>query len=649
VNLSGGQRQRIAIARAFIRESPLLILDEPTTGLDAHASHLVINALGTLMRGKTTVLISHDLGLVRRAEVVYVIEDGRIVQSGSHEDLLRAGGVYAELSTRRAGLDGSFGGSTVPLAADAVPAGTVPAQIRPSTGNGSSSYWSSAAGPAPSLPHKSVRVPAALAERLPGLAAVLDEPWARAAVGRLLLGRDDHAALTCRPGPVWLREDGGCDVRYTAVIEDGAGCRTATVSARVPPTGAGGRPVTARASGPAPRAGTGDWAVRSGLAAWDRETGVVLHAFPHDPGLPTLPAALDPTAVWPVLARHVREAGAGPGVPWGEVSVAHYPREGPCVLCYHLQPGSDEAAPRPVAYGKVYPDDHGVLVSRVLAVLDGGLQPGPGPGRVRLPRPLAYLPELRLLLTEAIAGTAALPSLLAGLRPAAGAPSPQPDEPPDRAAGMISAAGAAAAALHAVRPGPGPSQSLPDALPVRTLADELTSLRAELAVVQPIWPDVAARVATAVTELWEQASRPAWHPPVLSHGDFTPGQLLASLDGHGELGLVDFDAACQAEPALDLGRFLAYLHVTAVRRAGPDARPALGNLAAAFLDSYDQAARAMPGPGLGLDPETRRRVGAFRAAHLARLAMRACRRLKDDRARIALDLLAAGDTDPEWT
>jgi ABC-type multidrug transport system fused ATPase/permease subunit len=81
VNLSGGQRQRIAIARAFIRESPLLILDEPTTGLDAHSSHLVIDALATLMRGKTTILISHDLGLVRRAEVVHVIEDGRIVQS----------------------------------------------------------------------------------------------------------------------------------------------------------------------------------------------------------------------------------------------------------------------------------------------------------------------------------------------------------------------------------------------------------------------------------------------------------------------------------------------------------------------------------------------------------------------------------------
>lgn len=642
VNLSGGQRQRISIARAFIRESPLLILDEPTTGLDAHSSHLVIDALAILMRGKTTVLISHDLGLVRRAEIVHVIEDGRIVQSGSHEDLLRAGGVYADLSTRRAGLDGSFGGSTVPLTADAAMAPAVPAHGRPQpprTGNGSISHR----GPA-SLPRKSLRVPAALAERLPGLTAALDESWARTAVGRLLLGRDDPAAVGCQPGPVWLREDGSCDVRYTAVIEDDAGFRTATVSARVPPDGAGGRPVTAPSSGRAQRAGAGDWTVRTGLAAWDRETGVILHAFPYDPGLPTLPAALDPTAIWPVLGRDLPAAGGGPAVPWCEVSVAHYPREGPCVLRYHLQPAAEEAAHRPLAYGKVYPDDHGVLVSRVLTLLGGGLPLYPGPGRVRLPGQLAYLPELRLALTEAIPGTAALPSLLAGLRQT---DSSRPGGPPADVAGMISAAGAAAAALHGIRLEPGPPPLLPDSLPVRTLADELTSLRAELAVVGPVWPDVAAQAATAVTELSGQAADSAGRPPVLSHGDFTPGQLLIDLDGPGELGLVDFDAVCRAEPALDLGRFLAYLHVAAVRRAGPGVRPALGSLTSTFLDSYDRAARATAGLAFGIDQETRRRVAVFRAAYLARLALRACRRLKEDRARTALDLLAARDTGME--
>ena len=649
VNLSGGQRQRIAIARAFIRESPLLILDEPTTGLDAHSSHLVIDALGTLMRGKTTILISHDLGLVRRAEVVHVIEDGRIVQSGSHADLLRAGGVYADLSARRSGLDGSPGGSTMPLTADtAAPPGTVPAQARPEaprTGNGEISHRRPASTAALYLPQKSVRVPGTLAERLPGLTAALDESWARAAVGHLLLGRDDPAAVTCRVGPVWLREDGSCQVRYTVVIGDDTGGRTATVSARVLPNAADGR-LTAPPFGRAPATGANGWAVRPGLAAWDRGTGVVLRAFPYDPDLPTLPAALDPAAIGPVLGRAMPEVAGEQSVAWCEVSVAHYPREGPCVLRYHAQAGPDDAVPQPLAYGKVYPDARGALVSQVLTLLAGGLVLYPGTGKVRLPCLLAYLPEFRLVLTEAIRGTAALPALLAGLRPANGASSPQSNEPPARVLDMISAAGAAAAALHAVRPGPG-QPSLPDSLSVRTLADELTSLRPELALVQPIWPDVAARVTTAVTELSEQGSRADGRPPVLSHGDFTPGQLLADLDGSGELGLVDFDAACQAEPALDLGRFLAYLHVTAVRRAGPGVRPALANLTAAFLDSYDRATCAAVGPGLGVDWETRQRVAAFRAAHLARLALRACRRLKEDRAAIALDLLAARDTGME--
>ena len=81
--LSGGQRQRIAIARAFIRETPILILDEPTTGLDLESTQLVLTALRSLMRGKTTIIISHDLGLIRCADRILVIADGRIAESGA--------------------------------------------------------------------------------------------------------------------------------------------------------------------------------------------------------------------------------------------------------------------------------------------------------------------------------------------------------------------------------------------------------------------------------------------------------------------------------------------------------------------------------------------------------------------------------------
>jgi ATP-binding cassette, subfamily B, bacterial len=96
-NLSGGQRQRIAIARAFIRDTPILILDEPSTGLDAESTDLVLQALRKLMKGKTTIIISHELSLIRDADKIIVIKEGQIEQMGTHDELIRAGGLYANL------------------------------------------------------------------------------------------------------------------------------------------------------------------------------------------------------------------------------------------------------------------------------------------------------------------------------------------------------------------------------------------------------------------------------------------------------------------------------------------------------------------------------------------------------------------------
>ena len=96
-NLSSGQRQRIAIARAFIRNAPILILDEPSTGLDAESTDLVMHALNKLMKGKTTFIISHELNLIRDADKIIVIKAGEIEQMGTHDELIRAGGFYANL------------------------------------------------------------------------------------------------------------------------------------------------------------------------------------------------------------------------------------------------------------------------------------------------------------------------------------------------------------------------------------------------------------------------------------------------------------------------------------------------------------------------------------------------------------------------
>jgi len=102
-NLSGGQRQRIAIARAFIRDTPILILDEPSTGLDAESIDLVLQALRKLMKGKTTIIISHELNLIRDADKIIVIKEGQIEQMGTHDELIRAGGLYANLYAMQSG------------------------------------------------------------------------------------------------------------------------------------------------------------------------------------------------------------------------------------------------------------------------------------------------------------------------------------------------------------------------------------------------------------------------------------------------------------------------------------------------------------------------------------------------------------------
>jgi len=97
VSLSGGQRQRIAIARAVIRNTPILILDEPSSGLDAESERLVFEALDRLMKGKTSIVIAHRLSTIRSADVIFVVQDGKLVESGKHEELSAAGGLYAEL------------------------------------------------------------------------------------------------------------------------------------------------------------------------------------------------------------------------------------------------------------------------------------------------------------------------------------------------------------------------------------------------------------------------------------------------------------------------------------------------------------------------------------------------------------------------
>ena len=441
-----------------------------------------------------------------------------------------------------------------------------------------------------------------LRRRLPGLSAALDEDRAAEQVQLLLAHGTNVTRVSV--GKVWLREDGTCtlryDVRLAADADDGS--HRPTVLGRVHPDDDAAvayvvsrvLPVAMRSPQPA----TPLWRCRTLVVPG---TGVALHPFPLDPELPTLGSALDPPSVLRSL----------PGGHVLDIEVVHHPREGACVLRYDA---TSTNTPSTSLYGKVYGDDATgrAVWNRLCALRDAGdAGPHAAQSDVRLPLPVSYDSGLRLLLTEALPGSPRVSGLLAPAGEGAGA----------ALLDAVRDCGRALVWIH---------QRQGIAAPRRRPTQEIAALRRELHAVAGVWPEWADRVRRrlplSLGELPESAE------PVLSHGDFTPSQVLL---GEGTRGVTDLDGVCWADPALDIGRFLACLAMLTAKRPGTDTGTLLHQLTAAFLDGYGDtpAIAALPGP------HPARRVSLYRRVSLARSALHACRQLKDDRFARAVSLL----------
>ncbi len=102
VDLSGGQWQKLALARAFYRNAPILILDEPTSAIDAKAEFEIFERVQSLQKDKTVIIISHRFSTVRNADRIFVLNQGRIIEEGNHKELMNKSGLYEELFTLQA-------------------------------------------------------------------------------------------------------------------------------------------------------------------------------------------------------------------------------------------------------------------------------------------------------------------------------------------------------------------------------------------------------------------------------------------------------------------------------------------------------------------------------------------------------------------
>ncbi|HEY3216866.1 MAG TPA: ABC transporter transmembrane domain-containing protein [Candidatus Eisenbacteria bacterium] len=531
-NLSGGERQRLNIARGIIRDTRIVVLDEPSTALDARADAKLHQALAALTRGKTVILIAHARATFAGADRIVVLEGGRVAAVGTHPQLLRESAEYRALCSEE-----------------------TPDRAAPGTAGGKSGRADPRTGPRSRslvLPHAHEFPQLETIADLEGLAGVLSRALESVpAEGRLRVA-------WCAIEEFHYRRGKECRLLLRAGLEHDAGARTREqlFFGRLHPPG---RPVTSREATTVGSLVLPD----HGPAAFSLPTlRFELWAYPNDPDLPGLSALLDherllvriqadpaafglseaPADLDPVLVKYVPGKRAGVRVDFTSAAT-----------------GASQGA----VYGRAYHGRQGERAHRVLSALWDSVPRRAG--RFQVPRPLGFDPTTQVVWQEALEG-----------RPL----GKQPDLE-RRLPEMAATLGGSLAALHEAR------LELPSKATLGTLGEELVAARG---LVGETYPEHAERCRALAGALL--ASRPdSSGPRACVHGSLKLGHLFSTERG---LAFIDLDGAGAGDAAYDLGCWIAHLHRLSAAGRLPGA--VVARARDRFVESYARRAPTAVGP-----------------------------------------------------